>query len=362
MAEWFQAAFHGYSTRTIFAAWPGPGWVAAFGAALASVGLVALLIRAHRRRAVEAWFVPVALVPFPVVYALVFALLGNALPKPPYLLFGVVALFTLIAVAISGVQARLALAHRRWAGTVAIALAASLAAPMAAATWESLQRADKRDWRGLMNHLRTHAGSSDAFAVMATDTIPSVFHVAAYGRSRYGPPDAAFLRLRLETEAVELDSGPWIRGDNSLWVVGYTDRRYVGHDELPPPRIAGATVRSFQGLFLIERRGAESAASRLLGVLSELYAQLPEGSSLAAPAVVAAKIEAGRGSAVDALRWLRIASAQCRNRAELDLLNGVWIAPLQAQLEAASGVEHHTRADKSARAAQPLSHGQSLVE
>jgi len=362
LSAWFLAAFHGYSTRTIFAAWPGPTWDILLGGALAGVGLLALLIRARRGGGVEGWFAPTALVPFPVAYALVFAMLGNALPKPQYLLFGVVALFALIAVGIDAARVQLARVHRRWGGSVSAVLVIAMLAPMTEATWESLQRADKQDWRGVMSHLRTHSGPDDAFAVMATDTIPTAYHVAAYGRSRYGLGNAAFFRLNLDADPGELSSDPWTREENALWVVGYTDRRYTGHDELPPPRLAGATVHLFQGLFLVECHGARPASDRLLDVLAEIYAQLPEGSSLTAPAVLAARLEAERGSAIDALDWLRIASGQCRDRVELDLLERDWIGPLRAELEATLRVEHHTRANERAGPAQPLSDGQSLVE
>lgn len=362
LSIWFLAVFHGYSTRTVFSALSGPSWLIALASVLASIGLIAEFVRTGRPGRSRSWFVPVALLPFPIVYALVFCLLGNAVPKPQYLLFGVIALFSLMALGIDAIRTGVMPWNRRLASLTGIALALVLVLPMTRATWASLQRADKQDWRGMMTYLKEHAGTKDAYAIIATDSIPSVFHVAAYGRSRYGPREAKFLGITLKTDPTALSAEPWTREGNVLWLAGYTDRRYTGRDEIPPPRIAGAKVHEFEGLFLIEFRGSGSATSRLLDALSEIYEQLPEGRLLVAPAMLAAKFEAGRGSTAAASRWLRIAAAQCRDRVELGLLERDWIAPLQATLESPLRVEHHTRADQGAGPAQPLTERQSLVE
>ena len=364
LAEWFAGTFHGYSTRTVFAAQSGSGWVLVVSGVMAALGVAVVVVRAVRHRSESAAFILAALLPFPLVYAVVFASLGNALPKPQYLLFGTTALLALTAIGIDGVRGAMCSWKRRPANVTCLALVLLLVVPMTRVVLESLDRRDKRDWRGVMGYLKEHSVAEDAFAVLATDTVPPVFHVAAYGRARYGPEVAKFLEVGLGSTGDEMANGAWARNDNTVWIIGYKDRMYLGYDQFATPGADGHDVRvhDFSGLFLMESKGREAGADRLVEAFSMIYSGLPDGRSLVAPAMLAARYEAERGLSRNALNWIDVALRQCGSAGEREILAREWIAPLEARLQSALGVEHHARAEERGGAAEPLPGGEPFIE
>lgn len=389
LCQWYSANFHGYSTKTVFVSLPGPTWVLLAGGILASIGFAVIVTRLVKDRSVESAFILVALAPFAVTHALVFAYFGNALPKPQYLLFGTAALFALTAIGIHSAGEPFRRFGVRLATLAKVSLLLILTIPMLRAAVENLERRDKCDWRGLMTYIREHAGPEDVFAVMASDRIPPTFHVAAYGRSRYGPEGAKFIPLGFHTEPHVFFDDSWRRKDNTLWIVAYKNRMYLGYDQVPTPQTKGALVRAhdFDGLFLIEASGGGDGRIRLLRGLKSVYEGLEPGRGLIAPALLAAAVETilmlespsswkissfsehnawmDRGGSVTEVlpelegvtaRWQEIAKSQCANDDERALL-WQWIRVVMAGLNPPLGVEHHASAEEGGGAAEPLPGG-----
>ncbi len=350
----YASLFAGYSTRTLFVSLPPNGLVLGVAAMLTFIGLAVIFARPAGASAVDSHSEPgcpqpgssqparavflTTVLPFPFLYALTFTLLGNAIPKPQYLLFGAVLVFPAVAIAAVFLGTVMHKRHGALGMVLPVLLCLLLAARMAHASGESLARTDKQDWRGLMNYLREHATPDDAFAVIAADTVPPTFHVAAYGRARYGPPDAKFMNLTLRTELAVLEQPAWQRETNTVWIIAYTDRMYRGHSELTPPRAPHPhmKVHSFEGLFLLESREAGAAVARLDDALGAVYDELPKRRGLTAPAVLLGK-HALRAGNVDAARtWFQHARAQCGSLTEETLLYDEWIRPaaLAAGLDA----------------------------
>jgi hypothetical protein len=360
----FVATFGGYSHTMLFAPLPADGRVLSIGAALATLGIGAAVRTAIRAPSEAMTAYLLILLPSSFLYALVYAFAGNAVPKPSYLLL--LSLPVLGSVAIGADALRWVISQRgRFVGSaIFVGLIAVVAIPMGRVSARSVSTVDKWDWRGVMNHLRDHASADDAIAVIATDTVPPVFHVASYGRERYGAGVAKFVNVRLATDAAEIANGAWRRVDNTVWIIAFKDRMYRGYDQVPAPIVERGDLRvhDFRGLFLMESTGRAPAGERFVEVISGVYSELPVGRSLVAPAMLAARLAADRGLRGEALDWFAVALAQCDGPDQRAILTRDWVVPLQAKLEATLGVEHHTRAEESGNAAEPLPGGEGFVE
>ena len=316
------AIVHGYSMRTAFSPLVGSRWALALVLALFLPGLILLVRKSFRTRDSLTVLFSVSILPFPVLYAFSYACAGNAIPKPQYLLLAAAPLFACIALAISRL---VAMAHRTGhlsARILCAGLAAAVAIPMAHASVRTLQTPDKRDWRGVMTYLRLHSQPGNAFAVVASDTVPSAFHVGVYGRGRYGLRGAKFLNIDFNAPVERLSELPWPALDNTVWILGYKDRMYLGYDQLPAPTYltADAHVNSFNGLFLLEIRAGRPASQRLMEGLSALYHDLPERRGVIAPALFHGRYQLAQGDTEGARRWFELALRQCRSEAQAIVL------------------------------------------
>ncbi len=336
--EGFAALFAGYSTRTLFVALPASWLLLLIALGLASIGLLGIVRRLRKTgdAACGVFLAGVAL--FPFLYAVIFAMLGNALPKPQYLLFGAAAVFACVAIGIETISNVCTHHNSLMRFGFACVLCAGVGLPMARASAHGLRRADKQDWRGVMGYLRAHSSSEDAFAVIAADTVPPVFHVAPYGRARYGPQGTKFTNVHLGTDPTALEEAPGDPLTNAVWIIAYTDRMYRGHSKVTPP--AGMHpdlgVHVFEGLFLLEVRGAGKASDRFRKAMAAVYEKLPERRSLIAPAFFLGRQALAGGTVLEAKRWFALAELQCRDRHEAAQLKRDWIEPAWAATEGAN--------------------------
>jgi hypothetical protein len=264
---------------------------------------------------------------------LVYGYAGNAIPKPQYLLFLSAPVVACVAITAETVRGLIRPFHRVVGMAVFAAMVGVAAAPMARASVHALRTADKWDWRGVMGYLKEHSRPGDSLAVIATDTVPSTYHVAAYGRLRYGREDMKFLNIGLNTAADALDDASWQRSDHTLWIIGFNDRRYLGYDELPTPKLADPDVRThaFTGLFLVEIPPGGTAAERLIDGLRRLYDELPPGRGLVAPAVFCGRYLLLRGDETGGAAGFAMALRQCRSVQESEVLTRDYIAPSKEQ-------------------------------
>lgn len=342
------ATLAGFSARTLFDAhFPG-GWFLATATILSLLGLVSLVRSAvghHNRRA--AIFMA-SMGSFPILYAIVFACFTGALAKPQYLLL--MAVPVLLSVAVAAKAIRDAVATRsRLAGKFAFGvIVAGIGLPMYAASLDCLEKKDKRDWRAAMTYLRFHASGSDAFAVTASDRVPSVFAPLAFGKFRYGIPQAKFLPIRQTTDAVELATGEWSKPADTTWLLVYTDRMYLGYDQVPAPAASPPLIRvhRFHGLFLIESRASETAADQLMDAIATLYRDLPPARSLVAPALLRAQFLRAKGDESAANESLDLAFRQCGDAAEAEVLR----VALEADPRSRVLLTARTKASRSANA------------
>jgi len=330
LLESFKALFFGYSTRTVFSSLPGDARIVLAAGAFSLFGLLVLLARGVRRRESAVTVFLATMVPFPFVYAFAFAHLGNAISKPQYLLLGAVLVLACIAVGADALRRLGVQVTRTGAAFLFIGVLGVFAIPMARASVRSLSTVDKQDWRGVMTYLRTHSSVGDAFATVATDAVPPAFHVGVYGRARYGREDMKFLNIDLALRADALDHSQWARRDNTVWIVGYNDRMYLGYDQLPTPAptTADTPVHSFNGLFIMELPPGGTAATRLVGGLAWLYEQVPDGRSLIAPAIFCGRYFWARGNEREATASFDAALRQCRSSEEAAVLMHDYIGPL----------------------------------
>ena len=317
--EGFAALFAGYSTRTVFVALPGSRWLVVTGALLALIGLLVVLLRCKRVDCVFWWI----FLPFPFAYGFVYALVGNAIPKPQYLLVMAVLVFACAAVALDAARKylrRVVLQH----GFVAVMLLL-LVVPMARASWDGLVRIDKRDWRGAMGFLKEHAQPGDVGVCMGSDTVPPAFVPKAYGKDRYGPEHLRFIPVSTDTTLDAFADAGWAASSNTVWMLVYTDRMYTGVDHVVPPeqRVGIRSIRSFNGLFLVELRPGEPAIGRLMDTVVEWYAVLPAEASIPAPALLRWRYAVSRGDTVAAAESLAAARRQCASPGELAALEQV---------------------------------------
>lgn len=317
LSEGFAALFAGYSTRTVFSALPGATWLVLLAGLFTLVGASILLLRAARHVDRGGLFLSV-FIPFPFAYALAYSLAGNAIPKPQYMLLGAVAVLGCMSVAMDGIRQRLGAKNRMLGAVAFVALIALFAGPMASASWAALDRVDKRDWRGAMGYLKVHARPGDAAASAGSDTIPPAFGPLAFGKPRYGPEYLKFVPIALATALEAFNADAWRDRKNTVWLLVYTDRMYLGYDQVPAP--AGVpgnmAVHSFHGLFLIEVHGDQPAVDRLMDGIAALYEALPDGRSLIAPAVLRSRWLMSLGDTLAAETALKDALRQCRSAPE----------------------------------------------
>jgi hypothetical protein len=331
--EGFAALFAGYSTRTVFISLPAPILLLIVASGLATVGAIAIARRTRQTGDAPGGVFLAAIVLFPFLYAITFALLGNALPKPQYLLFGAAAVLGCVAVGIEVLSQVSTHGNPLVRSVFACALCAGVGLPMAQASAKGFRRLDKQDWRGLMAYLREHSSPEDAFAVIAADTVPPTFHVAPYGRGRYGPKEAKFLNVRLDGDPTVLDDAPWDRLTNAVWIIAYTDRMYRGRrgrDGILPPASAYPDIDEhwFEGLFLLKVHGGGKASDRFRKALEAIYYASGERKSLIAPAFFIGKHVLAGGKELEAIGWFVQAEHQCRDRHEANLLKRDWVEPL----------------------------------
>jgi len=325
----FAALFAGYSTRTVFNALPGATWLIILGGVCTLTGACLLFARARRRGDGGGLFLSVFLT-FPFVYAMVYARLGNAVPKPQYLLLTAVATLGCTAVAVDGIRRRIAKHNRAVAAAVFAAIICLFVVPMTRVSMDSLRRIDKRDWRGVMSYLKTHARSGDVAATAASDTVPPTFAPIAYGKARYGAEFLKFVPITLTTMPDAFAARGWSDRENTVWLLVYTDRMYLGHDQVPPPTSVSSNMRvhAFNGLFLVEVRGNRPAMDRLMDGLEALYEDLPNGSSLIAPAVLRMRWSMSHSDTSGARTAIDDALRQCRSDAEANRLTSEYFASL----------------------------------
>jgi len=324
LSNGFEAFFAGYSTRTVFIALPGATWLMVLAGLFTLVGACVLLLRAARGVDRGGLFLAVFMT-FPFSYALVYSLVGNAVPKPQYLLVAAVGVLGCLSVVLDGIRQRIG-ARNRMLGAIAFAAGIGVfAGPMATASWAALERIDKRDWRGAMGYLKAHCRPGDAAAVAGSDTIPPRFVPFAFGKPRYGPEELKLVPIALSTALDVFDKDVWRDRENAVWLLVYTDRMYLGYDEVPAPADVPAdmAVHAFNGLFLVEVRGQQPAVDRLMDGIATLYADLPDGRSLIAPAVLRSRWLMSRGDTVSAEAAQRDALRQCRSESERRELNSL---------------------------------------
>ena len=332
LAEAYQAALWGYSWRRVFHAVPGEEWLLVVAGGFAILGLIAVARRSLRLGKNHAALLFAAtFLPFPFLYAAVYALMGNATPKPQYLLIGVVPLFVLAAAGVDALRRRLAFIGSAANMAGAALLVSLMALPMLRATIDGVERLDKRDWRGVMGLLRERASTGDAFATIASDTVPPSYYSHAHGRKHYGLGDARFLEVGLRTKVEKLSESPWTSMDNAVWVVGYRDRMYVGADQLPPPRLVAAStqVHAFNGLFVLEVRGSGEAARRLVDAIETISRSTPLGRSLTGPAIVRGRYLLTHGDELSARHAFATAVEQCANEGEREIFIRDYLDPLR---------------------------------
>lgn len=316
--ESFSALFAGYSTRTVFAALPGAQWLVALGLILTLSGCVVALLRRRREPSEFSAFWWIYL-PFPFAYGLVYALLGNAIPKPQYLFVMAILIFASIALSLDAV--RVVFRRTARAQLAFIALLSVFALPMARASWDALIRIDKRDWRGAMGFLREHSRPGDVAVCMGSDTVVPSFRPKAYGKDRYGPEHLKLIPVSTDMPLSAFASESWSESGNSVWMLVYTDRMYTGFDRVvPPPREAGASVHSFNGLFIVELRPGASAIERLMDTIESWYAVLPPDAHFVAPAVLHWRYALADGDLTTANRSFDFARDQCVGPGEAEAL------------------------------------------
>jgi len=322
LADAFFATFAGYSARTVFGSHSPEGWFVAAAIILLIVGSIQLVRQSFRPYNRHSAIFLASLYSFPILFAAIYACLTGAMAKPQYLLLMVLPVFLSLAIAAKIVRDALA-TRSPLAGKFAFAvIVCGISVTMYSSSVDCLQTQDKRDWRAAMTYLREHASASDAFAVAASDTVPAAFVPLAYGKHRYGIPQAKFLPIRQSTQASVLMGEKWQRPASATWVLVYTDRMYLGYDQIRPPTasVPAMRIHRFNGLFLIESRAADTAAGQLMDAIALLYRNLPSARSLIAPALLQAKYLKATGQHLAARRSLGEAFRQCRDEREVAIL------------------------------------------
>ena len=322
LSEAFAALFAGYSTRTVFTALPGSRWLVAIAAVLTIAGLILGLLRFKRTETSSStfWWI---FIPFPFVYALVYALLGDAVPKPQYLLIMAIPAIACIAIALTHLGRILP----RRTGALAVAASVALVAvPMSQNSWACLERIDKRDWRGAMGFLlKKHASAGDVAVSLGSDMVTPTFRPKAYGKDRYGPPHLKFIPVSTDTTLEAFSDAHWQSRENTVWMLVYTDRMYTGADYVVPPNPSPdiGSIRSFNGLFLVELAPGKPGIERLMDTIGKWYEVLPSEASISAPALLRWRYAKSRGDALIASDSLAAARRQCASNEDLAALEEI---------------------------------------
>lgn len=322
VGEAFQSVIYGYSARTTFSALPGNPWVLTLLAAFFMIGFVFLVRSIWKKRDAHSLLFALTMLPFPILYALFYAMMSNVPAKPQYLFLLTIPVITCIAISIEQIRQQTK-AINRSASWLIYATALSIALlPMFNATIHSLITQDKRDWKGVMTYLKENSKSTDAFACVASDTVPPAYFPSVYGKERYGLHGVKFLQTSLRTDPEELNQPQWDRTDNTVWIVGYNDRMYTGEEPVPTPTVIprNGGVQSFNGLFILELHGEIPAVDRLMEGIDSIYKDIPEKHALVAPGVLRGYyfLELQDQQEADAsFQW---AINQCRNEKEKQIL------------------------------------------
>lgn len=322
IGEAFQSVIYGYSARTTFSALPGNPWILALLAAFFMIGLLFLVRSIWKKRDSYSLLFALTLLPFPILYALFYALMSNAPSKPQYLFLLTIPVITCIAISIEQIRLQAKTISRSASWLIyATALGFALL-PMFNATIHSLITQDKRDWRGVMTYLKENAKSTDAFACIGSDSVPPVWFPRDFGKARYGLHGVKFLQTSLRTDPEKLNRPPWNRTDNTVWIVGYNDTMYTGEDPVPTPtRIPrNGGVQSFNGLFILELHGEIPAVDRLMEGIDSIYQDTPEKHALIAPGVLRGYYFMNLQDQQEADHSFQWAISQCRNEKEKQIL------------------------------------------
>ena len=337
LSDAYTAVLSGYTPVTMSGV-QGPVWPLALGGTLAVIGLGLLMVSARRKPGAHATLFICTMVPFPLLYALVYSRL-NGHPKPQYLLLMAVPLLGCIAIAVDALARLARRVGPSASGLVLLAGIGAVAVPMGRATVRGLGTPEKRDWRGLLAYLDGLAQPGDALACATPDFVPPAYRSPVYGLGRYFEAPSDVLQIRIDTPLEVLDEPPWVTSGNTVWIVCYKDRFYQGRDLLPapadpPPRVS---VHDFTGLFLMELPGDTPAADRLMQGLAALNRDLPQRSALVAPNVYRGRYFHARGRDAEAQACFEAARRQCRNDAELLTLNRKYLPDKQRCQEGFSG-------------------------
>lgn len=318
LTQSFQSIIYGYSTRTVFDALPGNPVMLALICIVFMIGLVSLFQTVWKKHNSKTILFFITFLPLPILYSLLYAKFSKAPAKPQYLLLMAIPVIACIAIAADYLRLRTIRSGRNLSWFLFIAIIGVVGFPMANATINSLVTLDKRDWRGVLSYLSDNSRPTDAFACIGPDMITPVYFPTIYGQGRYGPKGVKFLRTTMDTNIEELRNSPWDSTDNTVWIVGYNDIMFQGEDKIPTPTDIpqNAGVQSFNDLFLLEIRGDDTAADRLMDGIASIYHGLPEGRSLIAPSVLRGWYYLDQGNLEEAQRSFQLAVKQCPDEAE----------------------------------------------
>lgn len=303
----FASLFAGYSGRMLFAALPGSRWLVLIGLILTAIGLFVGLWRGAVQER-NFWWI---FLPFSVAYGVVYALLGNALPKPQYLLIMAIVVLTAISIALEALRTGPGWWRLRHAAFAMFLLL--LLVPMSKSSWESSILVDKTDWRGAMRYLAQHAKNGDVGVCLGSDTVVPAFRPKAYGKNRYGPDFLKFIPVSSDTPLECFSAEEWQSNTNTVWVLAYTDRMYTGTDQVEPPA-ATAPIKSihrYPGLILLEIDSEAPAMDRLMATINHWYGELPSERSFPSPAVLLWQYAVATGDGPLAARSHDFARRQC---------------------------------------------------
>jgi len=318
----FAAMFSGSSQQIQNAATPiATAWVVS-AMILCLIGLVALVCQARRDGNVRLTILLFAFVPFPIVYGAVYCAMTAVSPKVQYLLILAIPVFMGLSAGLFALATWIMPQTKR-ARAIFFAIMVILAAcGMARFTLAHQNRLEKRDWRGVMSYLASHATPEDCFAVISADRFPSIFYNGVFARGRYGLHHADFLAINVNTPPDRLENKQWQHAGGILWILAYRDRMYTGVNEtiVSKPWNQNIRILDFNGFQLIRCDGSRPASDRLVDALDHILNQLPPEKSFVAPSVFLARCFVRSGDSVRAKRAEHNALRQCLNDTERQLL------------------------------------------
>ncbi|HVP12456.1 MAG TPA: hypothetical protein VMV94_14870 [Phycisphaerae bacterium] len=284
------------------------------GAAL--VGVAILFSRIWReRRALSTLFAVVA-VGYPLAFAAIYGRLVAWPLKPQYLLLLSMALFGGLAVAADGLRLRLLRARPVAAWLSFGAVLALAVIPMARVSIEALYRQEKADWRGVLSYLREHCAAGDAIASVRPHWSRNSMGAYVSGADRYFPGHPRILRVEFDTPLERLESPPWSRAGNKVWLI--CNKAAQAEELLPTPLAPVRSIRihDFHMLFLLEVAGEGSGAERLMQGLAFLDQGLPDRRGLVAPNLLRLRYYLALGDYDRAEASIASARRHCRNQAD----------------------------------------------